>query len=283
VDAGYRDGSTVSPHYDAMLAKVIGSGRTREDAARRLARALAEAQLHGVTTNRDLLVAILREGEFRAGRTDTGYLSRHDPAALAAPDPRLTAVHALAAAFARRAGNRAAAPVLRTAPAGWRNVRSQPVRVSYAEAEVEHTADSAWVNGDRVDFELHSATADLVDLSVDDVRRTYRVRRGAGRVYVEGGGRSSTLTERPRFPDPTADGPAGSLLAPMPGTVVSVLTKTGEQVTAGQPLLILEAMKMQQTITAPAAGTLTDLRVAAGEQVDTGTVLAVVEEAPDAG
>jgi acetyl/propionyl-CoA carboxylase alpha subunit len=279
VDAGYRDGSTVSPHYDAMLAKVIAYGRTRDDATRRLTRALAEAQVHGVTTNRDLLVAILREDEFRAGRTDTGYLTRHDPVALAAPDPRLAAAHALAAAFARRAGNRAGAPVLRTMPAGWRNVRSQPTRVSYLDADVEYTAETAWVNGTEVAFRLHRAAADRVDMSVDDVRRTYRVHRGDGRVYVEGGGAASTLTERPRFPDPTADGPAGSLLAPMPGTVVSVLTKTGEQVTAGQPLLILEAMKMQQTISAPAAGTLTDLRVVAGDQVDTGTVLAVVAAA----
>ena len=83
VDTGFRDGSAVSPHYDAMLAKVIAHGRTRADAARLLARALRDAQIHGLTTNRDLLVAILREPEFLAGATDTGYLTRHQPAALA--------------------------------------------------------------------------------------------------------------------------------------------------------------------------------------------------------
>ena len=82
VDTGFRDGSVVSPHYDAMLAKVIARGRTRADAARRLARALRDAEIHGVTTNRDLLVAILREPDFLAGATDTGYLTRHEPAAL---------------------------------------------------------------------------------------------------------------------------------------------------------------------------------------------------------
>ncbi len=81
VDVGYAAGSVVGPHYDAMLAKVIAHGRTRADAARRLARALAGARLHGVTTNRDLLLGILREPEFLAGRTDTGYLTRHDPGA----------------------------------------------------------------------------------------------------------------------------------------------------------------------------------------------------------
>jgi propionyl-CoA carboxylase alpha chain len=272
VDAGYEDGSVVSPHYDAMLAKVIGYGRTRDDAARRLARSLVHAELHGVTTNRDLLVAILAEDDFRAGRTDTGYLTRHDPAELAAPDPRLTAIHALAAALARRAAHRASAPVLRTLPANWRNVRSQPARVAYADVEVTYTADTAQVGDLELGYELHRATADEVDLSVDGVRRTYRVQGG----NVDGGGASSRFVERPRFPDRSADGPAGSLLAPMPGSVVSVLAKAGEPVTDGQPLLILEAMKMQQTVVAPAAGTLTELRVAVGEQVDTGTVLAVV-------
>ncbi len=78
IDTGYRDGSVVSPHYDAMLAKVIAHGRTRADAARRLARALQTAEIHGLTTNRDLLVAILREPDFLAGATDTGYLTRHE-------------------------------------------------------------------------------------------------------------------------------------------------------------------------------------------------------------
>ena len=127
----------VSPHYDAMLAKVIAHGRTRADAARRLARALGQAQLHGVTTNRDLLTAILREPEFLAGGTDTGYLTRHEPAALAAaaaPDASTARVHALAAALARQARHRAAAPVLGTLPSGWRNVSSAPQRVTFTAA-----------------------------------------------------------------------------------------------------------------------------------------------------
>ena len=84
VDAGIADGSQVGLHYDAMLAKIIAFGPTRDAARRRLARALAETRLHGVTSNRDLLVGILREEEFAAGRIDTGYLTRHDPRDLAA-------------------------------------------------------------------------------------------------------------------------------------------------------------------------------------------------------
>nr|WP_055111061.1 biotin carboxylase N-terminal domain-containing protein [Mycolicibacterium peregrinum] len=82
VDAGFTSGSTVSTFYDPMLAKVIGYGQTRDEACRRVARALRETRIHGVTTNRDLLVGILREHEFRAGEIDTGYLQRHDARAL---------------------------------------------------------------------------------------------------------------------------------------------------------------------------------------------------------
>ena len=87
-----------------------------------------------MTTNRDLLVAILREPEFLAGGTDTGYLTRHEPAALAAASAKPAAAHALAAALARQARHRAEAPVLGTLPSGWRNVFSAPQRVSYTAA-----------------------------------------------------------------------------------------------------------------------------------------------------
>jgi acetyl/propionyl-CoA carboxylase alpha subunit len=271
VDTGYRDGSVVSPHYDGLLAKVIGHGRTREEAARRLARALRAAEIHGVPTNRDLLLGILSEEDFRAGRTDTGYLTRHEPASLVAPAPE---THALVAALARRAENRAAAPVLRTLPAGWRNVRSAPPRVAFDGFEV---VGSSTVNGRSLgEVAVHSATPSTVDLSVDGIRRLYRINRCAGVYYVDGGDGSSVLTPTPRFPEPIADGAGGSLVAPMPGTVVEVLVKAGDPVRSGQPLLVLEAMKMRQTITAPADGTLTELRASVGGQVDTGAILAVV-------
>ena len=153
VDTGFRDGSVVSPHYDAMLAKVIAHGPTRADAARRLARALGRAAIHGVTTNRDLLVAILREPEFLAGGTDTGYLTRHDPASLVAAAAKPAAAHALAAALARQARHRAETPVLGTMPSGWRNVFSAPQRVSYTAAG-EPREVTYRIRGDRVDAEV---------------------------------------------------------------------------------------------------------------------------------
>ena len=285
VETGFRDGSVVSPHYDAMLAKVIAHGRTRADAARRLARALERAEIHGVTTNRDLLVAILREPGFLAGATDTGYLTRHDPAALAGSAAKATATHALAAALARQARHRAEAPVLGTLPSGWRNVFSAPQRVTYTTAgqsyavayRITGSTILAWVNDVALGLVVRAASPDRVDLEIDGIRREYRIHQVGAEVYVDASDGSSALSEVPRFGDPEKVAPAGSLLAPMPGLVLRILAEVGAVVTAGQPLLVLEAMKMEQTVGAPAHGVVAELRAKAGEQVTTGQVLAVLE------
>jgi acetyl/propionyl-CoA carboxylase alpha subunit len=287
-DTGFRDGSVVSPHYDAMLAKVIAHGRTRADAAKRLARTLDRAQIHGVTTNRDLLAAILREPEFASGRTDTGYLTRHEPAALTASRPRATDWHALVAALARQAVHRAEAPVLATLPSGWRNVRSAPQRLTYTADGAEFAVAYRVTGGGPVEATvndvplgaallLHAAGPDLVDLEVDGLRRVYLVHRVGTQTYVDASNGSSALSEVPRFGQPDKIAPTGSLLAPMPGLVLRILADVGATVTAGQPLVVLEAMKMEQTVTAPADGVLAELRAKAGEQVAAGQILAVVD------
>jgi propionyl-CoA carboxylase alpha chain len=291
VETGFRDGSVVSPYYDAMLAKVIAHGRTRADAARRLARALERAEIHGVITNRDLLVAILREPAFLAGATDTGYLTRHDPAALTASAAKATATHALAAALARQARHRAEAPVLGTLPSGWRNVFSAPQRVTYTTAgesyavayRITGSTIQAWVNDVALGLVVRAASPDRVDLEIEGTRREYRIHQVGAEVYVDASDGSSALSEVPRFGDPEKVAPAGSLLAPMPGLVLRVLAEVGAVVTAGQPLLVLEAMKMEQTVSAPAHGVVAELRAKAGEQVTTGQVLAVLEAGREEG
>ncbi|CQD23957.1 acetyl-/propionyl-coenzyme A carboxylase subunit alpha [Mycobacterium lentiflavum] len=290
VDTGVIDGSVVSPHYDPMLAKVIAHGATRAEAVRRLARTLSRTQVHGVTSNRDLLVGILREPEFLAGDVDTGYLIRHDPAVLAGHSQRALVLHAAAAALAAQKQQQMSAPVLRTLPPGWRNVAGAPQRVSYCfgdrTIEVAHR-----LAGDRVLIEVDgerlatarvlAATPERIDLEVDGVRRSVGVHRVAGVSYADSVLGSTALVEVPRFPDPSLARHAGSLLAPMPGTVVRVAAAPGAGVLAGQPLIVLEAMKMEHTVTAPAEGTLVEVCVAEGDQVDTGQMLAIVED--DAG
>ncbi|MEV7687161.1 acetyl/propionyl/methylcrotonyl-CoA carboxylase subunit alpha [Streptomyces bungoensis] len=269
LDTGYTDGDTIGVHYDPMLAKVVAHAPTRAEALRRLAGALERTRLHGPVTNRDLLVRSLRHEELAGARMDTGFYDRHLPALTApAPDPHAPLAAALADAHGRsRFG-------------GWRNVPSQPQVKRFEtggqehEVHYRHTRQGLAADGVRV---VH-ADAHTVVLEADGVRRTYEVARYGDEIHVGG----TRLTALPRFPDPTAQLAPGSLVAPMPGTVVRVadgLTE-GAAVQAGQPLVWLEAMKMQHRITAPATGTLTALHAVPGQQVEPGTVLAVVQETP---
>lgn len=285
VDAGFTSGSTVSTFYDPMLAKVIGYGRTRDEACARVARALRETRIHGVTTNRDLLIGILREPEFRSGAIDTGYLDRHDPARLMAVDADITDLHALVAALAAQAGRRDDTPVLPGLPSGWRTLPSQPQTVSFTAGDenievsyrFEFGALTVTVGDRHPQVRILSASASLVDAEIDGIRRQYRVTRNGDAHFIDSALGSTTLQEVERFPDPSALAEAGSLLAPMPGAVVRIEVIEGAQVRAGTPILVLEAMKMEHTIRAPADGVVSVISVNTGQQVDSGQVLAIVQ------
>ena len=121
-----------------------------------------------------------------------------------------------------------------------------------------------------------AARPDRVVLETDGVRRTFAIHVAGDRVDVESPLGHVALTKKPRFVDPADQVAAGSLLAPMPGSVVAVHAHVGDEVTEGQPILVMEAMKMQHTIAAPYSGTITELAATTGQQVEAGTVLAVV-------
>ena len=284
LDAGVVDGSVIGISYDPMLAKVIAWAPTRAEAAARLAAALAGARVHGLVTNRDLLVRTLRHPEFLAGRTDTAFFDRVGLDSLAAPlaGPDELALAALAGALAGAAARRRDARVLGKLPSGWRNVPSQPQRVAFAlgDQEIEvgyrYARHGVVVDG-RDDVVVLSATPDEVVLEVAGVEHRLAVVLDGDTVDVDGDGWAVSLRALPRHPDAAAIVAEGSLVAPMPGTVAAVHVTAGEKVAAGQPLLVLEAMKMQHPVVAPAAGVVGSLDVVVGAQVEAGAVLAVIE------
>ena len=285
LDAGFGSGDEVGTHYDAMLAKVVAHAPTRAEALGRLAAALERAEIHGVRTNRDLLVELLRHEAVLSGAVSTDFFERHDLRALRprALDEETLAASAFAAAVVLAERARAARGVQQRIPAGWRNVVSAPQRTEFAETRVE------WFGG-RDGYASGSLRAELsggdvvIATSAPDKsavqRRTFRVHVYDGHVDVESSLGHVALTPQARFTDPADQVVSGSLLAPMPGSVVRLAVAAGATVTAGETVLVLEAMKMQHTITAPHAGTVTDLPVAVGSQVAAGAVLAVVQ--PDA-
>ncbi|SDC42629.1 acetyl/propionyl/methylcrotonyl-CoA carboxylase subunit alpha [Actinokineospora iranica] len=279
LDSGVESGSVVGVHYDPMLAKVIAWAPERATAARALAGALTRARIHGVRTNRDLLVRVLRHPAFRAGDTDTAFFDRHGLPVLAEPlvDKETEALSALAAALADAEANRASARVLGRVPGGWRNVVSQPQVKTFGDHEIRYRVSRAGLEAEGFDgVRLVSADPGAVLLEVEGVLRRFAVSRYPRVSCVDSPWGTVELAVAERFPDPAAQVAAGSLLAPMPGTVVRVAVAAGERVAAGQPLLWLEAMKMEHRVDAPADGVVARLPVAAGDQVDVGRVLAIV-------
>jgi pyruvate carboxylase subunit A/propionyl-CoA carboxylase alpha chain len=285
VDSGIVDGSTVSVFYDPMIAKVISYAPARGQAAGMLADALARTRIHGVRTNRDLLVNVLRHPGFLDGATDTGFFDTHGLAELAAPlsDASAVALSAVAAALADAAHNRQTATVFAAAPSGWRNLASGHQTKQYSDMAGETHKVSYRFTRTGLDLPGHDAVAlvsaqpERVVLAVDGVERPFDVARYGEQVFVDSPLGPVQLVALPRFPDPDAAFAQGSLLAPMPGSVLRVGAAVGDTVTAGQPLIWLEAMKMEHTVTAPSDGVLAELNVEAGQQVEVGAVLARVD------
>ncbi|HEY5928316.1 MAG TPA: biotin carboxylase N-terminal domain-containing protein [Kofleriaceae bacterium] len=282
-DIGVVAGSEVGIHYDSMLGKIIAHAPTRREAAQVLRRALDETWVPGIVTNREHLARILAHPAFVAGELDTHFLERH-AGELAARPPGLDRVRvaAIAAALHGIASRRDPRGF---APPGWRNVpwAEQPIAFKLGDADVQLTyrpdgagfafsiggkttqVSSFGADGDRVWFVEHGGH-----------RRQTRVAALGSRYYVLSEGMLFALVEEPRFPDHAAQEVAGGLVAPMPGKVVKVLVAEGQEVIAGSPLLVLEAMKMEHTVRAADAGVVRALHVAVGDQVDTDRLLAVV-------
>jgi propionyl-CoA carboxylase alpha chain len=308
LDSGVEVGSEISPHYDPMLAKLIAWSPTRETAARLLASALDRARIHGPATNRSLLASVLRHPTFLAGQADTSLLDGYDLAGLAPADEACW-LSATAAALAGAAANRAAARSAAGLPGGWRNVVSQPQRVSFdgprgridvaylwqrdgIRVVLEHpalagqpraAATAPAVPAVRVTDPADPAVPAVVEaapdhavLDVAGVRYRFDVDRAGDVIWVDSALGSVTLSPVPRLPEPAAIREPGSLIAPMPGNVVRIEAAAGRRVSAGQPVLVLEAMKMEHQIMAPTAGLVAEVRVAAGDQVEAGDLLATV-------
>ncbi len=274
VDTGVADGSVVTPHYDPMLAKVIAHGATRDAAAGMLADGLARMELHGPVTNRDSLVATLRSPAFLAGDTTTAFLDEH---------PDVLAPHIDIADLERHSMS-AAAAVLELdrpdalAPIGWRNVPGPLPSVGLVLRGTTEPRDVAVGSSARVvAVDGHTVT---VAATVDGVTARCRVTRYGSELFVDDGLASTAWTIAPRFPDHSADAAGHGAVTPVPGTITAVHVEAGQSVTAGQVLVLLEAMKMEHRILADEDGVVAQVLVEVGQSVDAHAL--VVEFADDA-
>ncbi len=284
----WPDGPThheVTPHFDPLLAKLVASGYRREVAIGRLVRALTYLEVHGVTTNRDYLLAVLAHPDFQAGRTTTLFVSDHPGLLDAGPRPEVVAEHVIAA-WLHQARSRTQAGPWPFAPTGWRVTGRAPSLPRYELAgqaiEARLTAQGdrfqAEVDGVERSGRVLSWADDHLLAEIDGSARCYWVRRHQGTTYVNSKLGQTDLVEVDRFPEPSILARDGGPTAPVPGRVVAVEVAPGQRVEAGQTLVVLESMKVEHRVSAPVSATVAAVLVAVDDVVQAQQLLIRLED-----
>ncbi|MFD5246616.1 acetyl/propionyl/methylcrotonyl-CoA carboxylase subunit alpha [Amycolatopsis sp. NPDC058340] len=290
VDSWMSEGAVIGSNYDPMLAKVIAWGPDRAAALHRLDLALADTALLGVGTNVAFLRGLLADGDVREGKLDTGLVDRR-LSTLVSGD--VSPEFFVAAALDRLLSLQPQGDVVDPwdVPDGWRLGGSGGIDFalksgnSEAVVRVQGTPANALVSVDGAEPVRVSARrdGDLLEVRHPTGFHRYRHAAGSGRtVWLARDGHSFAIGERERLRSAAgAAGGAGPVTSPMPGTVLVVKAAAGDVVTAGTPLVVVEAMKMEHTITAPIDGVVSELPVRAGQQVALDETVAVVTPQKD--
>ncbi|HYD56723.1 MAG TPA: acetyl/propionyl/methylcrotonyl-CoA carboxylase subunit alpha [Burkholderiales bacterium] len=281
IDTGVSAGAEITTWYDPMVAKLIVHGADREAALARLRRALSEVEIAGVTSNVRFLSRVVAGRAFSSGELDTGLIERNRAELLAPPGPASEDELAIAAFAELRAEEQAAAAVA-TATGdphspwhkvdGWRLNGDAHHDFVFLDGDVRHAVS---VRAFELDGEIFPDGTVYLRRGARTLRARAVQQGRTWHVFCNGGYRRLALEEELRVPgDETA---AGSLVAPMPGKVIKLLVEPGAKVKKGDDLLILEAMKMEHTISAPADGVVKEIHFGAGEQVLEGAQLVTIE------
>ncbi len=273
VDHGVLEGQRISPFYDPMLGKIIAHGATREEARRKLLRAVQDTVLLGVQTNRRLLADLLKHPAFVDGHFSTGFIAEHfsDLSREVASAEQI----ALAAAlfYQHSAGQH------RHGLSGWRNHASVPCTYRLAvNDETQEVAISV-----LADHHLQANGIDISHLSTDGrwatvqlngIRRRIAYHLDGPRLWLPG---VSAVNQTQQVASRQADASSGTVKAPMDGAIVDVRVSAGDSVTKGQLLLVLEAMKMEHPLKAGMDGVIKGVQVIAGDQVRNRQILLEIE------
>jgi len=295
IDAGVVEGDTVTIFYDPMIAKLIVHGADRMEALARLRDALARCDIAGPKSNIAFLERLVRHPAVTGGWIDTGYLDRHLDEFMPAPSLASTQQVALVAAellwqeararVAARDGNEPDSPW--AIADGWRLGHAGARPLAFAHLGQTWTA-LAHGHGGRYRIELadkvHEVedarlTGDLLGLRIHGQARRFRILRHGTRLTLHDGEQRTAVETVPAYRrTDMAEAPgSGKILAPMPGRVVLVKARPGDEVVAGQELLVMEAMKMELAVKASRDGVVADVRAAAGDFVEADTVLVALE------
>ena len=288
IDAGYTEGKTVSPNYDAMLAKVIAWAPTRDLAISRLNRGLEETDVRGVITNIPFLSALITHPDVRANRIDTSFIER-ELAKLTPAETALTELELGAAVGAILQSEKIAAGRDAHSPwraSGWTAVGMRQRNFVFRQAEGERRVALRYgsgssvlaIDGRELSFASSASARGGLDLVLDGVRHHVAGLLDGHEVYVRTrNGRFEVHWVDPFGTEDEEQAGADRVVAPLPGTVVALLVEEGAAVEKGAAILTLEVMKMEQTLRAPFAGTVKQLKCKVGDIVQEGVELAEIE------
>ncbi len=286
LDVGVDAGDEVSSYYDPMLGKIVAWADTREGAIEHLTRAMGEIELVGVKSNRALLRSILRTSAFRAAKLSTHFLElNNDALALTDPPPDAEAMALLAIGCVLAKGQDGAAHSPWDDRSGWRIAGPAVSRWSFDKGEVKlewvpEDHYTATIEAEQVSVHILRQAADVLHVQIGARILHARILRLGQQLHLFCAGRHATArlitTEDSLESGEAAD--QGSLVTPLPGTVVAVHVKPGESVMRGAALVTIEAMKMEHTLTAPRDGTIVRIAYAVAERVSEGAVLIEMSE-----
>jgi 3-methylcrotonyl-CoA carboxylase alpha subunit len=286
VDDGVREGDSISPFYDSMVAKLIVHGDTREQALARLDEALSQTRIVGLTTNVQFLRHIIRTDSFATAKLDTALIQREEKA-LFAQEPlglALTAASVVANTLYREEALKGNDPF--SSRDGWRAYGVATRNFGFVFHGDAHNALLTYAHDGRLQLQVNGAQGELTyredgdDLHISFAGHTARVQvfheaqghDDVAHVFAPQGATRITVVDALAHAGEVQEA-GGRLTAPMPGKVVSFAVAAGDKVKAGQPLAVMEAMKMEHTIAAPADGEVLELLYAPGDQVAEGEEL----------
>jgi propionyl-CoA carboxylase alpha chain len=283
-DTGIEQGSVVGTDFDPMLAKVITKGKTRTDAANKLALALESLHIGGVTTNRDFLVSSLRSSHFLKGKTTSDFIDKAKPKRSVILKDKSLEQATIAAALWIQGRNRNDATILKNIPSGWRNSRlpRQKIGFSYLDKEVfvsyKSNRDNTFSVNEDSTAQILNWSGKGIDIEINNSRFFSKVTQDKDNLVVHGPWGDVLFKVLPRFTLPGTEIQAGGLVAPMPGKVIDLKVKVGSKVKKGDTLVILEAMKMEHQVKASKDGKITKVLIKKDDQLENGALLMVLDK-----
>jgi len=282
-DTGVEQGSVIGTDFDPMLAKVISTGKTRTDAANKLALALESLHIGGVITNRDFLVSSLRSKEFHEGLTTSDFIEKANPQRAIPMKGKNLSLSSSVAALWIQGLNRNNSNTLNQIPSGWRNSRLPRQKISFRCLEEEMTVTYQSKRDGTFDVNEGSVAKILswkesgIDIEIDGQRFFAKVTQDDDMVVVHMPWGDAVLEVLPRFTLPGSEEESGGLIAPMPGKVIDLKVKVGSKVKKGDILVILEAMKMEHQVKASEDGKVSKLLIRKDDQLENGALLMIVD------